>query len=331
MLSQYFLEEVDRLRAKFKISIEIIDFRRVTFDPILNNPNKERHSLSEYIIFDLGEKSYLDPISTDKNIFRVTNYDPDRLGESHKKGIHKYCITKELFDSDIVISIPKVKTHQKTGITCALKNLVGLNGDKDYLPHHRFGGTGFGGDCYPGKNYLRILAERVLDSANRKIGRKGYRFFLYLGLSIWKLSNPKNVHSMAAGWYGNDTTWRMVLDLNKIAIYGKVDGTLAKKPQRTLFSLIDGVIAGQGDGPLNPTPLPLGIIAFTDNSHLNDICRATLMGFNPHKFSLLRNGIDEIKSIETNIMLNGEVINITDLSSYSTLTLPPQGWIDYLN
>ena len=30
-------------------------------------------------------------------------------------------------DADIVISLPKIKSHQKTGITGAIKNLVGIN------------------------------------------------------------------------------------------------------------------------------------------------------------------------------------------------------------
>ena len=32
-------------------------------------------------------------------------------------------------------SLPKLKTHKKAGITCALKNLIGINGNKEYLPH----------------------------------------------------------------------------------------------------------------------------------------------------------------------------------------------------
>ena len=117
-----------------------------------NQVDKNRSSISEYVIFDVGKDSYLEPITNDKkNLFRVNNYDPDRLAESHRAGVHKYCITKELFEADIIFSLPKVKTHQKAGITAALKNLVGLNGDKDYLPHHRIGGTEIGGDCYPTK------------------------------------------------------------------------------------------------------------------------------------------------------------------------------------
>lgn len=53
-----------------------------------------------------------------------------------------------------------------------MKILVGVNGDKDYLPHHRLGAKGYGGDCYPGYNILRSCSEYLLDMSNRHIGEK---------------------------------------------------------------------------------------------------------------------------------------------------------------
>ena len=222
MITPAFYDKVSELGSRFSIPVEIKDFRRRIFNPSENNPISERAPISEYVIFDLGKESFLEPISSNKkNIFRVTNYDPDRLAESHKLGMHKYCITKELFDVDVVISLPKIKTHQKTGMTGALKNLVGVNGDKDFLPHHRLGGDGFGGDCYPGKSYLRLWSELALDNANRNQGKFLYWFWIKLSSFLWRLKRGSNVHQVAASWYGNDTTWRMVMDLNKIAILFK--------------------------------------------------------------------------------------------------------------
>lgn len=330
MLSKYILEGIRSLSQKHDTPIRIKDFRRVTFNPELNNPIRERNPLSDYLIFDLGKDSQLEPISSEKNIFRVTNYDPDRLAESHRKGVHKYCITKELFEADVVISMPKVKTHQKTGITCSLKNLVGVNGDKDYLPHHRIGGVGFGGDCYPGKNILRLTAEYMLDMANRRQGKFLYKPLEFSTAIIWKLSNPKKVHDLAAAWHGNDTTWRMVMDLNKIAVYGRSDGTIAPTPQRQLFSLCDGIVGGQGDGPLKPESLPLGIISFTNHSGLNDICMATLMGFDYKKIPLLTNQKVNLTSNNTEIVLDGTNVTLKELSKQSIETLPPPGWVEYL-
>ena len=329
LISNQFLKTINDLSYSHSVPIIIKDFRRVTFDHYQNNPVKDRNPLSEYVIFDIGEKSYLEPISSSRPIFRVTNYDPASLAESHTIGKHKYCISKELFETDVIISMPKIKTHQKTGITGALKNIVGLNGDKDFLPHHRVGGDKNGGDCYPGNNILRRASEYTLDIANRNLGKQIYWFWYWTTAILWKLSRPKNVHHLAAGWYGNDTCWRMVMDLNKVAVYGEKNGTLSEKPQRVIFSLCDGVIGGQGDGPLNPYPLALGIISFTNNSFLNDICMASLMRFEPENIPLLKNAMLNARNLENEITINNKKSSLSDLVIFSIPTVPPPGWLDY--
>jgi uncharacterized protein (DUF362 family) len=307
MVDPKFIGTVSKLSSEHNIPIAIKDFRRVVFDPIKNLSPVGQNSLSGYTIFDLGNQSALEPISTDSNSFRVTCYDPDRLAESHRLGVHKYCIARNLFDADIVFSLPKVKTHQKTGITCALKNLVGLNGDKDYLPHHRVGGSLQGGDCYPGRSPLRRIAESFLDRANRHQGKHLYRLWNILALLSWKMSLPTKVHHLDAGWHGNDTTWRMVFDLNRIAVYGRPDGTIANKPQRTLYSLSDGIIGGQGNGPLHPDPLALGFIGFSNDAFLNDVCMDN-----------------------TVITLDRTPITFAKLMEYAIAATPPPGWQDHL-
>ena len=330
MLSNDFFSRIDMLSQKYAIPIVVKDFRRTRMDIENNKITKECNPLSEYIIFDLGKSSYLEPISTNDNNFRVTCYDPNRLAESHNHGVHKYCITRELFEADIIISVPKLKTHQKTGITGALKNLVGINGDKDFLPHHRIGGIEQGGDCYPGKNYFRFWSEKLLDIANQHIGETQSYLLKKSASFLWKISNPQPVHQLAAGWYGNDTCWRMVMDLNKIAIYGKKDGTLSVNPERVLYSLCDGIIGGQGDGPLNPDPLPLGIITFSNNSIITDVCAATLMGFDINKIYLLKNSNLEINHENITFILNNELSNMKQLHSFKIKTVPPPGWNNYL-
>jgi hypothetical protein len=190
MLSKSFYDAVKKLSLTYDIPIIIKDFRRVVLDAKYNILSRERISLDNYVIFDVGQKSYLEPITSDENLFRVTNYDAERFKETHVKGMHKYCIIKDVFESDIVITLPKVKTHQKTGITNAMKILVGVNGDKDYLPHHRKGSPAQGGDCYPYKNVLRTLSEHILDKANKFIGKKSYKPLSILSGVLFKLSKP---------------------------------------------------------------------------------------------------------------------------------------------
>lgn len=331
MISEAFSNEIHKLNDEFNIPILIMDFRRRTYTFSCNNPESGIRPLSDFIIFDLGNQSHLEPITVpNQTNFRVTNYDPDRMSSAHSSGVHKYCITKELFDADIVISLPKIKTHQKTGITGALKNLVGVNGDKDFLPHHRIGGTKRGGDCYPGGSSLRYWSEHFLDMANRRQGKNSFWFWQKLSSFIWKLSFPGPKHSLVAGWHGNDTTWRMVLDLNKISRYGKPDGTLSDDPQRLIFSICDGIIGGQGNGPLEPEPLPLGFISFTNNSVINDRAMAILMGLSVDKIPLLKYNSSNMES-ECQIRINGKKVKLEGLIKFSTMAIPPIGWIGYLN
>ena len=169
-----------------------------------------------------------------------------------------------------------------------------------------------------------------MDISNKHIGKPSFRIWQKLGIEIWKLSKPGNLDQWGAAWYGNNTTWRMVLDLNQIVIYGKSDGTLADTPQRQMFSLCDAIIGGQGNGPLLPKPLPLGFLSFTNNAALNDYVFASLMKFDPEKFALLTNAFQLYESNFDHIFLNGNHIRLNDLHVYSLDTLPPPGWVDYL-
>ena len=119
------------------------------------------------------------------------------------------------------------------------------------------------------------------------------------------------------------------MDLNKIAKYGNANGTLSDKPQRQIFSLCDGVIAGQGDGPLEPEPLPLGVISFTNVSVINDRAMALMIGLPLEKIPLLNGSLNE--ELDCEITLDGERIILEDLKQYSIKAVPPKGWAGYFN
>lgn len=331
LIDKNFINRVQELSSKYSIEVIIKDFRRTISDFNELKIENDLKPLDDYIIFDVGNKSFLEPITEKKNKFRVTNYNPDRLSLSHSKGVHKYCIAKDVFDADIILSLPKLKTHQKAGITCSLKNLVGLNGDKDFLPHHRIGGIGFGGDCYPGRNYLRRIAEFFLDKANRKIGKNWkYDFWLTLFKITWRLSGKSNYHQIAAGWYGNDTTWRMVLDINLIARYGTVEGKISANPQREIYSLCDGLVIGEGNGPLQPEPVIFGVIAYSQNSSLLDEAMAILMGFDASKIPLIVNSTTLYDS-DTYINYNDvDLESINELENFSKRIKPAPGWVGFI-
>ena len=92
--------------------------------------------------------------------FGVTDYSSANTNDHHR-GAHRYLVSNTVLSADVILNVPKLKTHMKTGMTGALKNFVGIVGSKDFLPHFRTGSPRAGGDEYPDKNWLSHAASPV--------------------------------------------------------------------------------------------------------------------------------------------------------------------------
>ncbi len=287
-----------RLQARDARYGGISDFRRTTCD-ISNGVrvvSEGNQPLQNYVLFDLGADSLLEPVSDDRDSFRVTRYSPAAMSQTHRRGRHQYLISKEVLDATVVINLPKLKTHKKAGVTCALKNLVGINGNKEFLPHHRVGGSDNGGDCYPGKNSLKRALEHVLDRENSSESIAGARRWHMLGANLERLLRRSGDQLGVEGaWIGNDTVWRMSLDLNRILLYGCADGTLADSIQRRVIHIVDAIIAGQGDGPLAPQPLDMGLLLAGESAAAIDWIGAALLGYDPAMIPIVREAFSQTR------------------------------------
>jgi len=71
------------------------------------------------------------------------------------------------------------------------------------------------------------------------------------------LATPKKSFGAATGME-TTTCWRMTLDLNRILLYANPDGSFRTTPKR-YFSLIDGIQAMEGNGPVAGTPKDAGL------------------------------------------------------------------------
>lgn len=292
----------------------------------------------------LDKRSFLDSISDGKNKFRVSDYSPTDMTISHSSGRHRYLIAGSALDCDLFINLPKMKTHQKTGVTGALKNLVGINGQKAYLVHFRKGTSVRGGDEFPPTIPLAIVVQvRVRDYFQKKsrvvfaVLRKGWNVLKGIyGIEVIGTAQnlDKKFYVAAGSWYGNDTIWRMVYDLNKIILYApREGGALRETPQRSYLAILDGIIAGEGNGPLQPLPVAAGLIGIADDPFLMDIVMAQLMGFDYSKIPLLKNYTqfrDSLfASFQTNqasVQFDGKRYN--DVSALPTIHkfIPSPGW-----
>ena len=214
----------------------------------------------------------------------------DEITQSHHQGdIHEYLLSGTAMRADVVINLPKLKTHKKTGITCALKNFVGVNGDKNWLPHYMLGAPEEGGDQFPARS-IRTSSERALMTwfKRRLYHAPTWVNHLFRPLKrVGKLVFGTTDAVVRSGnWHGNDTTWRMALDLNACFFYWR-DGRLDQSHTRRYLCLVDGIIGGEGEGPLAPDAVPCGIIVAGENPVAVDTAVAWLMGFDWRKLRLV--------------------------------------------
>ena len=99
------------------------------------------------------------------------------------------------------------------------------------------------------------------------------------------------------GWFGNETIPRTTIDLNHILYFFNLQtGRMEDQPQRTVFHLIDGIVAGEKDGPLQPTARPAGTIIAGFNPLLVDLAMAQLIGYQPGRIKTIFYGFYHKKS-----------------------------------
>lgn len=291
---------VEEYRKK-GIDIEVRDLRGFYypsgfFKSVREQKEGDPVGLTEVV---LGEESYLFDLSH-LDLLYGSDFDRSFIVDKHKGGEHKYKISNTILNADVIISMPKMKTHQKTGITVNLKNLVGINGDKNFLAHYRVGSPIEGGDEYPYSANPLMLFYRWLWKISRDVflkrntmwGRYAYFYFFRIIMAAIRhtyiLFTGKYVVEKG-GWYGNDTCWRMCLDLNYILRYVNKRGEITNSQQRQYLCIVDGIIAGDEDGPLCPTPNDAGVIMASDNPYYADYVSACIMGFDPMKIPFLKN------------------------------------------
>lgn len=317
------------------IPISIADFRRTKLAESGAERKSDCRGMEHYVLFDLAHESLLEEFGADASRFRVTMYDPTLLNRTHGPGRHQYLIAREAMEADLVINLPKLKCHKKAGITGALKNLVGINGHKEYLPHHRKGGEADGGDCYEGSSWLKRRAEDLLDQANH--GGPGTRQAVLARTAGW-LARKSGDGNLEGSWYGNDTVWRMSLDLQRILLYGDSSGKLGSRPARQTLHVTDAIVAGEGNGPLEPSPVECGFVTGSRNAAAAEWVHARLMGFEPRRIPIVAHAFDDFaypiadfapESIEA--ILDGARVAEDRLSPFDGRAFrPADGWVGHV-
>jgi uncharacterized protein (DUF362 family) len=326
------------------ISVEILDLRREVWvreegviTQRLDNPKDPRG----YARLNLGRDSlfFLHP---GEGKYYGADYDSKVVNAHHTGEIQEYLIAGTPLIYDLFINLPKMKTHKKTGITCSLKNLVGINGDKNWLPHHTEGCQRNHGDEFPDMK------------VTQRVEQMGKRFGMQLSLKVpvlgsWVFRKARKAGKQIIGdsdvvirngnWAGNDTCWRMVLDLNRCLLYGLPNGEWREDGStKPYLSIVDGIVGGEGNGPLCPDPLLAGVVLVGNCAAEVDAAAAVLMGFDPaalpvvseafapHRWPLAHRSLSLVTVIDHRT--GGRVASLSDLPLAASRPFRPHfGWV----
>lgn len=249
------LDKVGEFYRSRGVSLQLRDFRLVTarIDRRGILSVSSQNAAGRYVEADLATDSLLMPIMADAARFGVTDYHVRNMRRVHSLRRNAYLMFREAFEADCVINLPKLKFHMKAGMTGALKNLVGLNGHKDYLPHFRMGI-----DEYPPTSNVLFKLFIALQHLQWRSGSLVARRALGLLMSALRRGFGRDQEvSSQGGWFGNDTLWRTILDINRAFFYFDLaTERLGDEPRRESLIVMDAIVAGDGESPLAPSRRP---------------------------------------------------------------------------
>ena len=297
LLEHYPVELWKSYCATYGVSFSIVDLRDEEWfnapngiilktSPLLGDPMGK-------LVYDLQDDNseFYNKVSNIQGYYGA-DYDIKETNDAHNGHNNKYSVSKTVMTADFLINIPKLKSHKKAGITCCLKNLVGINTNKNLLPHHTSGTLAQGGDQFSDNNFQRGLEGRITIIAKKIVHKFNFLTpalvpLKNMALKVWG-DNKETPRS--GGWYGNDTLWRTILDLNKILLYGKPDGSLKSDDysnRMPYVAIVDGILAGDGNGPLSPDKVEAGFLLMGSNPAAIDYVAAKIMGFDYRKIPTL--------------------------------------------
>jgi uncharacterized protein (DUF362 family) len=347
ILSYQPVDEWKALTEKHNITLEIIDLREELY--ILNkNVTIKKVKLSgdpkgKIVSNLIGENSeFFGQVKSPKGYFSGGS-DIREANRAHDGHTNLYSVSRSVVEADVFINLPKLKTHKKGGITCSLKNLVGINTYRNYLPHNSIGTPAEGGDQFPSSKSKSRFESALMPFIHQNVLKRPLLAKLFSPvIGMGKIIFGDNQDTIRGGsWYGNDTLWRMVLDINKVLFYLNPDGTLkdgSLSKMKRYISIVDSIVAGEGNGPKAPDAINAGyIIAGLNPVSVDAVC-ARIMNFDCMMIPSIQNAfrikffpLVGFKKEDIRILYQGEEYSLSNFpSSLAVKFRPHLGWIEHI-
>ncbi len=317
-----FLDQIANIYKMQGVECEIVDLRKWHVPDLKYYGFKEgRVKLPgdplNASVLNVGKDSLLKKLP--KLLFRGTYTDRWETIKPHLFNNHKYVISNSILSANVYISIPKLKAHAKVGATLNIKGLIGTIAEKNALVHWCIGYPLLGGDEYPPpkkyRDYFKLYFQHLLlDLIPSKI-YFSLRNFLNK-TAVGKVYNKlieteyQKERMLRGAWEGNETTWRMTVDVYNAFV--KDCTGLRKKnnwPLKT-FSVVDGILGGDTDGPHFPNKVESKVIISGDDLLLVDAVSVRLMDYN----------IESVKYLKHLLLLNKIELKKIKISSIHFLT-----------
>lgn len=301
------------------ISFHLLDLRKEKWfknDGVIIKKEPLEGDPRGYVKIPLNEQSEFIDHNFNGDYYGAT-YDRKETQRHHHKNVHEYLISSTVLDSDVIINVPKLKTHKKAGLTGCLKNLVGINGDKNWLPHHTEGHPNNGGDQFATDRLKSTLEYRLgsrIKSVTARFNKLSHlvKRFKPIGRKVFG-STEEVVRS--GNWYGNDTVWRMIVDLNKILYFYDSKGR-KRSSKRRMFCLVDAIIAGDKMGPLHPEPNHLGFLMGGRDPAIVDRLCARLVSFDYRRIPSIKQSF-HVKNLPFTQKESDEIHVVSNVSEYN--------------
>jgi uncharacterized protein (DUF362 family) len=225
--------------------------------------------------------------------------------KKYKTGL--YAVAKSFLDCDVFINVPKLKTHLWSGLTIALKNLMGITL----------------------RSTSHFLSSESLKFYTQKENLKKYRESGMRDVPHFDKSKYA-IDKLKAIGFENDVLWRSLADLNKIMIYVSKDGILRNTPQRKYLNIVDGIVGTDRDGPISTSIVRSNvIIGGVDPVKVDSAC-CRIMGWNPKMIKLIEN-LSKIKDFKLGeyFDIDKDLIGIPKNSrAFNQFYIPPVTYSD---
>lgn len=282
----------EAVSQRYRVPVEIVDLRNEEWtsrDGIVVDRRQLAGDPRGSIAFNLGRDSLFYDYSGEGRYYGA-DYDAGVVNRHHHGEVQEYLLCATAIQADVFINMPKLKTHKKSGVTLSMKNLVGINADKNWLPHHTEGSPKNGGDQFPNMTLRRRWEQRAVRLA-RRLALADFGAGALVARKLRKAGKVAFGDSgviRSGNWHGNDTTWRMVLDLNRCLMYGNADGTLRRDVPKRYYVVVDGRVGMEGAGPMAGDPIRADVVIGGTDPVAVDMVATRVMGFNWRNIPMIR-------------------------------------------